>query len=171
MRSQRTLIRTLVGIIIASALLNLLLVWQVMGAGSLDSPGTPGTTNSYTLEDIYNRLNSGVTGTQSTFTEPAGGPTTGTMHTVDEIMGKAPVVDNTNGALPSEVAIGKTYWGLRTGGTWGDPNGGAKSRRHWQNGADNLLQCDRRTGLSGGGISKTGWGTPARGECKSKIYR
>ena len=34
-------------------------------------------------------------------------------------MGKAPTKDNTNGAVPAEVLSGKTYWGLRTDGTWG----------------------------------------------------
>jgi hypothetical protein len=53
--------------------------------GTLDSPGPPGSTSSYTLEDIYNRLDTGTAGTQSTFTEPTSGPTVGTMHTLNEI--------------------------------------------------------------------------------------
>jgi len=53
--------------------------------GTLDSPGPPESTLSYTLEDIYNRLDTGAAGTQSTFTEPSLGPTSGTGHTLDEI--------------------------------------------------------------------------------------
>ena len=48
---------------------------------------------------------------------------TGTMHTIDEIMVAAPAADDTNGALPSEVVTGRTYWGLRTNGTWGPQTG------------------------------------------------
>ena len=63
--------------------------WAAAGptaaVGTLDSPGPPGSTYSYTLEDIYNRLNDGTAGTQSAFTEPASGPTEGTGHTLDEI--------------------------------------------------------------------------------------
>ena len=53
--------------------------------GTLDSPGPPESTLSYTLEDIYNRLDTGAAGMQSTFTEPSLGPTSGTGHTLDEI--------------------------------------------------------------------------------------
>ena len=86
---------------------------------ALDSPGSPGSTNSFTLEDIYDRLTFGVAGSQSTFTEPSSGPTTTTGHTLNEIMAAAPVVDNTDGASPTEVSAGKTYWSLRADGTWG----------------------------------------------------
>jgi len=98
-----------VGVLLSSAVFVL--------AGTPDSPGAPGVTNSFTLEDIYNRLNAGTAGVQSTFTEPAAGPGTGTMHTLNEIMGKAPAADNTNGATTAQVLTGKTYWGLRTDGT------------------------------------------------------
>ena len=44
----------------------------------------------YTLEQIYQRLTTGnYFAKQSGFTEPASGPGTGTMHTLDEIMAKA----------------------------------------------------------------------------------
>ena len=91
--------------------------------GTLDSPALPENTQSYSLEDIYNRLDAGAAGAQSTFTEPAAGPGTGTMHTLNEIMDKAPAEDNTSGAVPGEVLSGKTYWGLRTDGTWGTQTG------------------------------------------------
>ena len=92
------------------------------GTGTLDSSAAPGSTNSYTLEDIYNRLNAGTAGSQSTFTEPAAGPGTGTMHTLNEIMAKAPAADNTDGAGLRDVQAGKTYWGL-TSGNWGQQTG------------------------------------------------
>ena len=88
-----------------------------LSAGTPDSPGAPTTTNSYTLEDIYNRLNAGTAGAQSTFTEPAAGPGP-TMHTLNDIMGKAPTKDDTNGATTADVMAGKKFWGL-TGGQWG----------------------------------------------------
>jgi hypothetical protein len=53
--------------------------------GTMDSPAPPNSTSSYTLEDIYDRLNDGTAGAQSTFTEPSSGPTVGTMHTLNEI--------------------------------------------------------------------------------------
>jgi uncharacterized repeat protein (TIGR01451 family) len=40
-------------------------------SGSLDSPAPPGSTYSYSLDDIYERLDTGAAGTQSTFAEPA----------------------------------------------------------------------------------------------------
>lgn len=107
----------LLSIIIVSVVVNLLWVWQVW-AGSPDSPGLPNATNSYTLEDIYQRLSTGVAGAQSAFTEPAVAPGTGTMHTLNEIMGVAPALDNTNGATQTHVLAGKTLWGL-TSGQWG----------------------------------------------------
>jgi len=100
----------IVGVLLSSAVFVL--------AGNPDSPAAPGATNSFTLEDIYNRLDSGAEGAQSTFTEPAAGPGTGTMHTLNDIMGKAPAVDDTNGATAADVASGKTAWGL-TSGAWG----------------------------------------------------
>ena len=94
-----------------------------ISAGSLDSPGVPGATSSYTLEDIYNRLDKGTAGTPSTFTEPAPGMV-GVMHTLSDIMGKAPVVNNTSGAAITDVKLGKTFWGLTSGaGAWGPLTG------------------------------------------------
>ena len=58
---------------------------SLAASGTLDSPAPPNSTLSYTLEDIYNRLDTGTAGAQSTFTEPTSGPTTGTGHTLDEI--------------------------------------------------------------------------------------
>lgn len=54
-------------------------------SGTTDSSSAPGATNSYTIEDIYNRLNTYTVGTKSTFTEPSVAPGTGTMHTLNDI--------------------------------------------------------------------------------------
>lgn len=110
--------KTLNIIIAISFLANLLLVWQVW-AGPVDSPAPPNGTNSYTLEDLYNRLDSGADGSQSSFTEPGAGPGTGTMHTLNEIMAVAPAQDPANSALAGQVLAGRTYWGLGTGARWG----------------------------------------------------
>jgi hypothetical protein len=99
-------------------------VWQAY-AGTPAGPGTPpAETNSYTLSDIYARLDAGTAGSESAFTEPTGGPDTGTMHTLNEIMGAAPTEDDTDGATVAEVATGKTFWGL-TSGEWGVQTGTA----------------------------------------------
>jgi hypothetical protein len=87
-------------------------------AGSPDSTGEPSTTSSYSLEDVYQRLDAGAAGSSDVFTEPSTAPGTGTMHTINEIMAVAPAVDNTNGAARDDVVAGKTYWGLRNG-AWG----------------------------------------------------
>ena len=95
-------------------------------SGSLDSPAAPTGTASamYTLSDIYNRLDTGSATAKRTgaFTEPTAGPGTGTGHTLDEIMAKAPSKDDTNGASVSDVLSGKTFWG-RTGAGWGTGTG------------------------------------------------
>jgi hypothetical protein len=58
--------------------------------GPVDPPNPPGTTSSYTLEQIYQRLTTGnFFAKQSGFTEPASGPGPGTMHTLDQIMAQA----------------------------------------------------------------------------------
>lgn len=72
--------------IIAAVIASLLVTIGVLAAtGTTDSPGASGATNSYTLVDIYNRINNGTAGTKSAFTEPGVAPGTGTMHTLDDI--------------------------------------------------------------------------------------
>jgi hypothetical protein len=74
----------------------------------------------YTLDDLYNRLNSGAAGSKATtFTEPTSGPTARSGKTLDEVMAVMPAVDNTNGATAAEVFSNKTFWSLRSDGTWG----------------------------------------------------
>jgi len=91
-------------------------------AGDPNTPtGAPGAAASamFTLESIYQRLATGAAGAKrvAPFAEPSAGP--GAMgHTLDEVMGLAPAVDNTNGATEGNVMTGKTFWGL-TAGAWG----------------------------------------------------
>jgi hypothetical protein len=105
--------------IVLSVAATMVAVVVVVFAGNPDGPpGPPESTYSYTLENIYRRLETGAAGTPITFTEPISGPGTGTMHTLDDIMGAAPEVDDTNGAIQAQVLASKTAWGL-TGGAWG----------------------------------------------------
>ena len=99
-------------------------VLYAAGNGPMDPPAPPGSTSSYTLAQVYDRLNTGaMDAPQSGFTEPASGPGPGTMQTLDEIMAQAPVADNANGATAADVKEGRTFWGLRTDGTWGNTTG------------------------------------------------
>ncbi len=109
-----------ISLIVASLVVALLALGSALMvlAGSTDSPGEPGDTYSYTLEDVYDCLNTGVAGTPITFTEPISGPTVSTGHTLSETMAIAPAVDDTNGAGLRDVQAGMTYWGL-TSSDWG----------------------------------------------------
>jgi hypothetical protein len=114
-------------VVVAFVLVSIVMALAIRNyAGNTDPITPPGGTSSYTLEDIYQRLNAGTPGAQGTFTEPAGGPGS-TMHTLNDIMDKAPVADNTNGATKAEVAHGRKYWSLRTdgsgGSSWGEETG------------------------------------------------
>lgn len=94
-----------------------------VAAGSLvpDAPPEYGSA-MYTLEDLYNRLNDGTPGYQHTpFVEPTAGPS-GTMHTLNDIMAKMPR-QTTNGATAADVLTGTAFWGLKTGGVWGEQMG------------------------------------------------
>jgi len=97
-------------------------------AGDPNTPtGAPGAAASamFTLESIYQRLATGAAGAKRVgpFAEPSAGP--GAMgHTLDEVMGLAPAVDNTNGATAGDVMNTKTFWGLNTAtGVWGLQSG------------------------------------------------
>ena len=94
----------------------------VLAGVNLDSPAAPGSTSSYTLEDLYQRLVNGTDGTQSTFTEPSAAPGTGTMHDINALMAAAPMRDDANGATSADVLPGTTFWGL-TNGEWGPQTG------------------------------------------------
>jgi hypothetical protein len=117
---RKYIVGIVIGVLLSSAV--------VVLAGNLDPPSGPtdAASQMHCLEDIYNRLNDGTARKKMTsFTEPASGPGTRTMHTLDDIMGIAPAADDTNGAAPADVLTGKTFWGLRTGGTWGPQTGTA----------------------------------------------
>ncbi len=96
--------------------------------GSLDSPAAPTEPGSamYRLEDIYNRLDTGVPGVQSVFAEPVAGPTAGTGRTLNEVMAKAPAT-NVNAAVAAEVLSGRVFWGLALG-VWGQQAGSMPNR-------------------------------------------
>ena len=114
MHNKGTLAGIGIGIVLGA-----LLTTAVGGiANSLNLSTPPSTTFSYSLADIYNRLNAGTTGAPNAFTEPTNGPTVATMYTLNEIMAKAPAVDTTNGAGVANVLSGATFWGL-TSGAWG----------------------------------------------------
>ena len=86
MRSRLMAILVMV-VVLAVAGVGLL---NAAGNGPVDPPNPPGTTSSYTLEQIYQRLTTGnYFAKQNGFTEPASGPGTGTMHTLDQIMAQA----------------------------------------------------------------------------------
>ncbi|MEO5331241.1 MAG: fibronectin type III domain-containing protein [Magnetococcus sp. YQC-5] len=88
-------------------------------------PSDPGSA-LYTLEDLYNRLNSGANGVKRTgpFVRPDKAPDS-TGHTLDDIMNKAPLPDNAHGGTAADVLCGRIFWGLRTDGTWGEQTGTA----------------------------------------------
>jgi hypothetical protein len=98
----------------------------------VDSPAPPTSPTSamFSLEDIYNRVSTGAAGAKRTgaFTDPTTGPVA-TRHTLNDVMEKAPASDDANGAVASQVLVGKTYWSLLNN-TWGQatgsmPNNGA----------------------------------------------
>lgn len=111
------------------SLVVLLFIILNVNAGNIAPPGGPtdATGQMFTTTDIYNRLNEGTTGTKkTTFTEPTAGPSN-SGKTLDEIMSKAPVKDNVNGASPTDVLLGQSYWGLKDG-NWGLQTGSIKTR-------------------------------------------
>lgn len=58
-------------------------------AGDLDSPAAPESTSGFTIEDVYQAVssdNAHNAQSQSGFTEPSSGPTSGTMYSLNEIM-------------------------------------------------------------------------------------
>ena len=138
------------GIVISIALCVLIASSIGVLSGNLNPPSTPGAISSsfLTLEDIYNRLNSGTSGTAITFTEPTVGPAV-TMHMLDEIMAKAPAPNITSGAAIIDVLAGKTFWGLTTpGGVWGLTSGTGVNIEY--------RALVPRTGTTTGGIGEDG---------------
>lgn len=113
--------------------------------GSLDSPAAPTNASSamYTLEDVYNKLNTRTNVTKRTgaFTEPSSGPTAGTMHTLDNIMtlvtnrAPAPVTGQT-----TSYRTGDDGWcSTNVGVAWPNPRFAVQS--------DTNVVLDNLTGL------------------------
>ena len=91
----------------------------ILFGGDWAPASSPGETASYRMEDLYHRLDAGAAGTPSAQTEPSASPDPGAAgYNINEIMEIAPAMDDANGAAASDVAAGKTFWGL-TSGQWG----------------------------------------------------
>jgi hypothetical protein len=113
-----------------ASLLAILALLTVAGAeaGNPAGPATPPSAGSGmpTLTDIYNRLATGsVVPVAPAFQEPVAGPGSGTGFTLAQIAAKLPSSDLINGATAAQVLFGRTFWGLRTDGTWGSQGGTA----------------------------------------------
>ena len=84
-------------------------------AGDLSPSAGPDDAGSamFSGRDLLNRLETGTNAPLRTgaFTEPAEGPTTGTMPTLNEIMAAAPAT-NAAAATPNQVLADHVYWGL-----------------------------------------------------------
>jgi len=102
-------------------------------AGTLEDTGAPTDSASrmYTLQQIYNRLNSGTAAVKPAtgFVEPLAGPVAGTMKTLDEILDdfNADVTTiSASAATAADVASGKKFFattGTTRGTNWGPVTG------------------------------------------------
>jgi len=106
-------------------LISLMVLTPTVLAGSLEPPSAPTGASSamYSIQSLCDRLQTGAAGSQNLFTEPTSGPVA-TGCTLNDVMSKAPVLDNTTGATPADVATGKKFWGLKSG-SWGLQTGTA----------------------------------------------
>ncbi|MCP4697560.1 MAG: formylglycine-generating enzyme family protein [Gammaproteobacteria bacterium] len=104
----------------------LFLVSPPLWGGSLEPPAGPDDPASamYSVETVYQRLATGAAGEKRAFGGPSGDPGS-TGHTLNDVMTAAPVADNVNGMRPEEAPCGKTFWSLRTDGSWGQRTGTA----------------------------------------------
>jgi hypothetical protein len=102
-----------------SILVSILILSSPLALAGNNTNPSPETseTKSYTLEDIYKRLDTGKEDNQTTFTGSEPGPEQPVGHTLNEIMEKVPMVTS-DAAKPDDVAKGKKYWGLAAG-NWG----------------------------------------------------
>lgn len=143
----------------ALATLTLLTLALPTWAGSLDAPAAPAAGSGMpSTADIYNRLDTGAAViVPGSFQEPAAGPTAGTGRTLADIAAKLPAPDNTHGAAAGDVANGKTFWGLRTDGTWGVTSGTQAAPASGANvtGANGQLTFAIPDGLYSGGKTAT----------------
>ena len=73
--------------VVLGVVVGVLLSATIVLAGNLDPPAGPNnaTSQMYTLEQIYNRVNDGTAASKmTTFSEPSSGPS-GTMYTLDQL--------------------------------------------------------------------------------------
>ncbi len=91
-------------------LAGLLVVGSGIMAWGLDSPGGPTDAPSemYSLEAVYDRLDSGAPGAPGVFAGPSAGPAAGVGRTLNEVMGVAPAT-NANAAVAGDVLSGLMY--------------------------------------------------------------
>ena len=89
-------------------------------AGSLEPLGPPGQMDSamYSINDICERLKSGVEPELTPWNAPTNGPSDSVRCTLNDVMAVAPKKDAANSAQASEVLSGKSYWSLRED-SWG----------------------------------------------------
>jgi len=95
--------------------------------GSLNATSAPTSADSamFTLNDIYNKLDTGTNAAKRTgaFTEPSGGPTNGTMHTLNAIMtlvtNRAPVTKT--GQTNSYLSYDDGWNSTNKGVAWPNP--------------------------------------------------
>lgn len=90
-------------------------VWApAASAGTLTPPAGPASQGTrHSLTNIYDQLDAGTGGSVTgAFVEPTANPAP-TMYSLEDIWGKLPAKDLTNGATAAQVCTGKTYWGLR----------------------------------------------------------
>lgn len=132
-----------------------------MLAGNPSPSGPPSNPGSrFTLGDIYLRLTTGAPGNASPhtgpFMEPAAGPPTSPVHTVDQIIQVAPSLDSANGATPAQVLSGKTFWGLQSGGGWGPQTGTMATQTAAQPGRTGQTSCWDTSGTLLGSCAGTG---------------
>ena len=115
-------------VVLLAPVVGLFLAGQA-GAGNLDAPAAPASSNSamWTLEDIYNKLNTRTNVSRRTggFMEPTGGPTNGTMHTLNDIMtlvtNRAPVAKTGQTQTVPYAAPAGSDGNLRKGVAWPNP--------------------------------------------------
>jgi len=77
----------------------------------------PEKDSTYTFEDLYNRLESGVEGSAKPFFEPSSAPGSSTGKSLNDIMDLAPAKSD-RAAVPEQVLEGRDYWSL-DGSGWG----------------------------------------------------
>ncbi len=85
--------------------------------GPSGPPGDPSTA-MYSIPDVCQRLESGAAGEKRVFRGPSSAPGTRSGCNLNELMDKAPAIDDSNGAVPGHVIGSRTYWGL-VNGNWG----------------------------------------------------